>query len=109
MLYHYMLIRMVPMKTEEINPEYSLEGLTLKLQYSGHLMRRADSLEKTLMLGKIEGKRRRGWQKVRWLDSITKSMDMNPSKLREIVKDGGAWLAAIHMVSKWDTTTEQQQ
>ena len=75
MLYHYMLIRMVPMKTEEINPEYSLEGLMLKLQYSGHLMRRADSLEKTLMLGKIEGKRRRGWQKMRWLDSINDSMD----------------------------------
>ena len=100
MLYHYTLIRMVPMKTEEINPEYSLEGLTLKLQYSGHLMQRADSLEKTRMLGKIEGKRRRGRQKVRWLDSITKSMDMNPSKLREIVKDGGAWLAAVHGVTK---------
>ena len=64
MLYHYMLIRMVPMKTEEINPEYSLEGLMLKLQYSGHLMRRADSLEKTLMLGKIEGKRKRGKQRI---------------------------------------------
>ena len=91
---------------KETNPEYSLEGLMLKLQYFDQ-MQKADSLEKTLMLGKIEGKRRRGWQKVRWLDSITKSMDMNPSKLREIVKDGGAWLAAIHMVSKWDTATEQ--
>ena len=70
MLYHYMLIRMVPMKTEEINPEYSLEGLMLKLQYSGHLMRRADSLEKTLMLGKIEGRRKRGQQRIRWLGGI---------------------------------------
>ena len=85
MLYHYTLIRTVRMKTEEINPEYSLEGLTPKLQYSGHLMRRADSLEKE----KIEGKRR-GRQRVRWLDSITNSMGMNPSKLQEIVKDRGA-------------------
>ena len=67
---------------KEVNPEYSLEGLMLKLQYFGHLMRRADSLEKALMLGKIEGKRRRGWQRMRWLDSIMDSMDMNLSKLQ---------------------------
>ena len=76
---------------KEINPEYSLEGLTLKPQYFRHLMRRADSLEKTLMLGKIEGRRRRGWQRIKWLDSITDSMDMNFSKLMEIVKDMEAW------------------
>ena len=78
---------------KEINPKYSLEGLMLKpkLQYFGHLMQRADSLEKTLMLGMIEGKRRRGWQGVRWLDSILDSMDMSLSKLREIVKNRGAW------------------
>ena len=77
---------------KEINPDYSLEGLMLKLklQYSGHLMRRVDSLEKTLTLGKNEGKRRRGWQRMRWLESITDSMDMNLSKLWETVEDRGA-------------------
>ena len=75
---------------KEISPEHSLEGLKLKLQYFGHLMPRANSLEKTLMLGKIEGKRRRGQQRIRWLDSITSLMDRNLSKLQEIVKDRGA-------------------
>ena len=82
---------------KEINPEYSLEGLMLKLkhQYFGHLMRRAKGLEKTLMLGKVEGKRRSQWQRIRWLYSITDSMDMNLSKLWEIVKDMGAWCAEV--------------
>ena len=85
---------------KEINPEDSLEGLMLKLQYFGHLMWRADSLKKTLMLGKTEGRRRRGRQRVRWLASVTTSMDMNLSKLREIVKDREAWRAAVHGVPK---------
>ena len=95
---------------EEINPEYSLEGLMLKrkLQSSGHLMWRASSLEKTLMLGKTEGKRRRGQQRMRWLDSITNSMDMNLSKRREIVGNRVAWLAAVHGVTKSQTWLSDQ-
>ena len=87
---------------KEISPEYSLEGLMLKLklQYFGHLMRRADSLEKTLMLGKTDSKKRRWWQRMRWLGSITDPMHMNLSKLREIVEDRGAWHAAVRGVTK---------
>ena len=91
---------------KEINPEYSLEGLMLKLklQYFGHLMRRADSLEKTLLMGKIEGKRRRGRQRMRWLDGITDSVDMSLSTLQEIVKVREDWRAAVHGDTESETT-----
>ena len=102
----------------EINPEYSLEGLILKLklQYFGHLMQIDNSLEKTLMLGQIEGRRRRRWQRMRWLDAITDSMDMNLGKLQEMVRNREAWHVAVHGITKnqtwlsdWTTATEVKE
>ena len=93
-----------PVNPKRINPEYSLVGLMLKLQCFGHLLQRADSLEKTLMLGKMEGKRRRGQQRMKCLGNITNSMDMSLSKLQEIVKDREAWRATVHGVTELDLT-----
>ena len=103
---HWMARRSNQSILKEINPEYSLEGLMLKLrlQYFDHLMQRANSLEKALMLGKIEGRRRRGQQRIRWLNSITDSMDMSLSKLQEIVKDRETWYATVPGVTKSQDT-----